>query len=66
MFGDAWATDIEGARRAGVRPVWFNRTGAASPDASIHEVRSLSETSRVLEVLLDPLITRHEDMKHMK
>jgi putative hydrolase of the HAD superfamily len=53
MFGDAWATDIEGARATGVRAVWFNRGGATSPDPSIREVRSLAETSRVLEVLFD-------------
>jgi HAD superfamily hydrolase (TIGR01549 family) len=32
MVGDAWATDIEGARRAGVRPVWLNRFGAIAPE----------------------------------
>src|SRR5262245_3349596 len=31
MLGDAWSTDIEGARSAGVRAVWLNRGGAASP-----------------------------------
>src|SRR4029453_16037685 len=32
MLGDAWATDIEGARGAGVRAVWLNRTGAPARD----------------------------------
>jgi HAD superfamily hydrolase (TIGR01509 family) len=34
MIGDSWAADVEGARAAGIRPIWFNRTGRPSPDAS--------------------------------
>jgi HAD superfamily hydrolase (TIGR01509 family) len=34
MVGDSWAADIEGARAAGIRPIWFNPTGAAAPDPS--------------------------------
>ncbi len=41
MIGDAWQTDILGARAAGVRPIWFNRAGAASPDPSVAELRAL-------------------------
>jgi len=51
MIGDAWATDIVGARAAGIRPVWFNRFGAPSPDRSVTEVRSLAPVSVVLSVL---------------
>ena len=51
MLGDAWNTDIEGARAAGIRPVWFNRFGAASPDPSVTEVRSLTPTSLVMSAL---------------
>ena len=51
MIGDAWGTDIEGARAAGVRPVWFNRFGAASPDPSVTEIHSLAPLSSVLSVL---------------
>jgi putative hydrolase of the HAD superfamily len=51
MIGDAWGTDIEGARAAGIRPVWFNRVGAASPDPSVTELHSLAPTSLVLSVL---------------
>ena len=39
MIGDAWETDITGARAAGIRPIWFNRFGAASPDRSVTEIR---------------------------
>lgn len=50
MFGDSLTTDIEGARRAGVRAVWFNRFGAKSGDPTLAEVSSL-EDPRTLELL---------------
>jgi putative hydrolase of the HAD superfamily len=31
MVGDSWANDIEGARAAGIRAVWFNRYGHEQP-----------------------------------
>jgi HAD superfamily hydrolase (TIGR01662 family) len=40
MVGDAWATDIEGARRAGVRAVWLNRVGDTAPEPTVTELRS--------------------------
>ena len=51
MIGDAWDTDIAGARAAGIRPIWFNRFGAASPDRRVTEIRSLVPLSSVLSVL---------------
>ena len=51
MLGDAWAADIEGARAAGVTPVWFNPVGRPSPDASIAELASLTPATAALEVL---------------
>ena len=51
MIGDAWDTDIAGARAAGIRPIWFNRFGAPSPDRSVTEVHSLVPPSDVLSVL---------------
>jgi putative hydrolase of the HAD superfamily len=51
MIGDAWGTDIEGARAAGISPVWFNRFGAASPDPSVKEIHSLAPWASVLSVL---------------
>lgn len=55
MFGDSLTTDIEGARRAGVRAVWFNRFGAPSPDPALAEVRSLTDP-RTFELLnVEPL-----------
>jgi putative hydrolase of the HAD superfamily len=44
--GDDALADVEGARRAGITPVWLNRRGAAWPDAwppPPHTVRSLVE-----------------------
>jgi putative hydrolase of the HAD superfamily len=51
MLGDAWQADVAGARAAGVRPVWFNRFGATSPDASVTELASLEPTAHVLRAL---------------
>lgn len=51
MFGDAWATDIAGARGAGIRPVWFNRWGHSAPESGIEEVRSLEPVADVVRVL---------------
>ena len=51
MLGDAWATDIEGARAAGVAPVWFNPRRRISPDPLVPELASLTPTSAALAVL---------------
>jgi HAD superfamily hydrolase (TIGR01509 family) len=53
MLGDAWASDIEGARRAGIRAVWFNRWQMPSPDPAVPEVRRLDPADAVIEVLTD-------------
>ncbi len=55
MVGDSWANDVEGARRAGLRTVWFNRTGAVRPsdseppDAEIAHFRDLPHAVAALE-----------------
>jgi putative hydrolase of the HAD superfamily len=51
MFGDAWATDIAGATAAGIRAVWFNPEGAASPDPRVDQVESLEPLDAVLRIL---------------
>ena len=51
MIGDAWETDIVGARAAGIRPLWFNRLGAASPDRRVTEIVSLVPVGVVLSLL---------------
>jgi HAD superfamily hydrolase (TIGR01549 family) len=45
MVGDSWEIDIVGALNAGIRPIWFNRYGAARPDhAEILELTSFEPT----------------------
>jgi FMN phosphatase YigB (HAD superfamily) len=51
MIGDAWETDIAGARAAGIRPIWFNRFGEPSPDRSVTEIHSLVPLPGVLSLL---------------
>ncbi|HSP89582.1 MAG TPA: HAD-IA family hydrolase, partial [Vicinamibacterales bacterium] len=51
MIGDAWETDIAGARAAGVHPIWFNRLGAASPDRRVTEIQSLVPVGCVLSLI---------------
>ena len=46
MIGDAWQTDIAGALAAGIRPIWFNRRGAVSPDKTVAELRHLNQQMR--------------------
>lgn len=52
MVGDAWATDIEGARAAGVRPIWLNRFGVKSPDPAVLEIRRLEPVDDVIEMIV--------------
>jgi putative hydrolase of the HAD superfamily len=54
MVGDSWAADIEGARAAGIRAIWFNPTGVVAPDsaADVEQLRSLEPTDEVLRVIL--------------
>ena len=55
MVGDSWANDVEGARRAGLRVIWFNRTGAVRPpgrrppDGEIARLRDLPHAVAALE-----------------
>ena len=53
MLGDAWATDIEGARRLGIRAVWLNRRNEAAPSQGVRELQSLDDTTAVLTALLE-------------
>jgi HAD superfamily hydrolase (TIGR01549 family) len=55
MVGDAWGTDIVGARSAGLRAVWFNRTGAASPEPAVPELRELKPADAVAALILREL-----------
>ena len=52
MVGDAWATDIEGARAAGVRPVWLNRFGAVAADPTVAELKALEPIEAALRLIV--------------
>lgn len=55
MLGDSWASDVLGARAAGIRPVWFNRFRLPSPEPrSVREVSSLRPAPSVERVLAIP------------
>lgn len=49
--GDSWSADIEGAMNAGIRPVWFNRFGAAAVRSGVAEVADLRELLGVLDMI---------------
>jgi HAD superfamily hydrolase (TIGR01549 family) len=54
MVGDSWIADIEGARAAAIRAIWFNPSGSAPPYARAHveQLQSLEPTHEVLRVIL--------------
>ncbi|HET9369319.1 MAG TPA: HAD-IA family hydrolase [Vicinamibacterales bacterium] len=52
MVGDAWHTDVEGARQSGIRAVWYNPRGLASPDPNVAEIRALAPADDALMALL--------------
>ncbi|HTW77074.1 MAG TPA: HAD family hydrolase [Thermoplasmata archaeon] len=52
MIGDSWSSDVDGARTAGIRPIWFNRFRIPRPRADpVDEVRSFEPSRKVLEML---------------
>lgn len=53
MVGDSWAADIEGALRAGLHAVWFNRGALPPPEPGlVDEIHSLEPVEAVATVLL--------------
>jgi HAD superfamily hydrolase (TIGR01549 family) len=52
MVGDSWANDIEGARRAGIRPIWFNRGPDPAPDPTVTVIDRWTPVDDVLPVIL--------------
>ena len=52
MLGDSWTNDIEGARAAGIRAIWFNRLGTPSPDIDVPAIQSLEPVDDVLRTIL--------------
>ncbi len=53
MIGDAWRTDIAGARAAGIAAIWFNpqRRPRPEPWPDVREIRSLEPASAVLATI---------------
>ncbi len=54
MVGDSWSGDVEGARSAGIRPIWFNRFRIPRPGAPAAPEFASFRSGRVLETLLAP------------
>lgn len=49
MVGDSWRNDVEGAQRAGIRPLWFNRRAMPPPDSAVDAIISLEPTQFVVD-----------------
>lgn len=53
MVGDSWATDIEGARAAGIRAIWFNPQRRERPEpADVRELESLEPAAHAAAIIL--------------
>lgn len=60
MIGDSWAADVVGARRAGIRAIWFNPEARPRPEAApdVAELRALEPLDGVLDVIFGQVDTR--------
>lgn len=60
MIGDSWAADVVGARRAGIRAIWFNPVGHPRPEQApeVAELRALEPLGDVLDVIFTEVETR--------
>lgn len=59
MVGDGYSADVVGAKRAGLRAIWFNPAGARCPLAHpVHdaEIWALADLSATLGALGEPLL----------
>ncbi len=54
MVGDSWESDVLGARRAGIRPVWFRRGTEGPADRTVQTLRSFRPLARARSVILNP------------
>jgi putative hydrolase of the HAD superfamily len=53
MVGDAWRSDILGARQAGIRAIWLNRAGLPCPDPTLAwELQALEPLAEVAQAIL--------------
>jgi HAD superfamily hydrolase (TIGR01509 family) len=55
MVGDSWAADIAGARAAGIRAIWFNPSGARTPEpgTTIPELRTFEPVEPAVRMIFD-------------
>ena len=55
MVGDSWAADVEGARAAGIRAIWFNPSGAPLPDpgADVGQLKALEPADTGVRLILE-------------
>ena len=60
MVGDSWANDVEGARAAGIRAVWFTRDGRPAPDPDVPVLRSLAVSSETWRAIFGEAAVRPE------
>jgi HAD superfamily hydrolase (TIGR01549 family) len=53
MVGDSWIADIEGARAAGIRAIWFNPSRSPLPyaGADVAQLQSFEPTNEVVRVI---------------
>lgn len=66
MIGDSWLADIEGARAAGIRAIWFNRNRREPPPGapSIQQITALRPVEPVMSAIFDqPLQSHHPDAR---
>ncbi len=53
MVGESWKSDVLGARQAGIRAIWLNRSGLPCPDPTLAlELQALEPLARVAEAIL--------------
>lgn len=52
MVGDSWRNDVEGARAAGIRPVWFNPDRTPAPDPSVQVITAFEPVAEVVATIL--------------
>jgi HAD superfamily hydrolase (TIGR01549 family) len=58
MIGDSWSADIAGARAAGIRAIWLNRSGHVCPDATLAaEIHALEPLETVIHLISQPTFT---------
>jgi putative hydrolase of the HAD superfamily len=60
MIGDSWSADIEGARAAGVRAIWFNRFKQAQPGVGTAAETAVIDAFEPIEIAIEMILGRQE------